>query len=110
MVQLRPAGVPNAGLVESGPPKAGNPVAVVHGAENLSAEQMQNFANWTNLSETTFRLEPAEQVLELQPDFAVMDQLRVGVIGSYAEGGPADFEVRVTLVQPAVPRARATWA
>ncbi|MBP1134586.1 PhzF family phenazine biosynthesis protein [Arthrobacter sp. PvP023] len=189
-------------------PKAGNPVAVVHDADGLTTEQMQSFANWTNLSETTFllkpshpaadyrlriftpaselpfaghptlgsahawleeggqpfrdgellqeceaglvkirragtdlafaapplvrsgavepgvleqavaslgvdagqvlgsnwvdngpgwlgiRLESAEQVLELQPDFAVMDQLRVGVIGSYAEGGPAEFEVR----------------
>jgi PhzF family phenazine biosynthesis protein len=189
-------------------PKAGNPVAVVHDADGLSTEQMQSFANWTNLSETTFllkpshpeadyrlriftpaselpfaghptlgsahawlaeggqplregellqeceaglvkirragtdlafaapplvrsgavdpaaleqavaslgvdagqvlgsnwvdngpgwlgiRLESAEQVLGLQPDFALMDQLRVGVIGRYAEGGPADFEVR----------------
>lgn len=189
-------------------PKAGNPVAVVHDADGLTTEQMQSFANWTNLSETTFllkpshpeadyrlriftpaselpfaghptlgsahawleeggqpfrdgellqeceaglvkirragtdlafaapplvrsdavepgvleqavaslgvdagqvmgsnwvdngpgwlgiRLESAEQVLELQPDFALMDQLRVGVIGGYAEGGPADFEVR----------------
>jgi len=39
-------------------PKAGNPVAVVHGADGLSGEQMQAFANWTNLSETTFLLTP----------------------------------------------------
>ncbi|WP_120522785.1 PhzF family phenazine biosynthesis protein [Arthrobacter celericrescens] len=39
-------------------PKAGNPVAVVHGADGLSSEQMQAFANWTNLSETTFLLAP----------------------------------------------------
>jgi PhzF family phenazine biosynthesis protein len=39
-------------------PKAGNPVAVVHDAEGLSGEQMQAFANWTNLSETTFLLAP----------------------------------------------------
>ncbi len=37
----------------------GNPVAVVHGADGLTDEQMQQFANWTNLSETTFLLEPA---------------------------------------------------
>jgi len=35
-------------------PYRGNPVAVVIGADGLSAEQMQQFANWTNLSETTF--------------------------------------------------------
>ena len=36
----------------------GNPLAVVHDAEELSAEQMQAFARWTNLSETTFLLPP----------------------------------------------------
>ncbi len=36
----------------------GNPVAVVLGAEGLSDERMQAFANWTNLSETTFVLPP----------------------------------------------------
>ncbi|WP_370288170.1 PhzF family phenazine biosynthesis protein [Nocardioides sp.] len=36
----------------------GNPVAVVHDAEGLSDEQMQAFARWTNLSETTFLLAP----------------------------------------------------
>jgi PhzF family phenazine biosynthesis protein len=34
----------------------GNPVAVVLDAEGLSTEQMQRFAHWTNLSETTFVL------------------------------------------------------
>ena len=198
-------------------PKAGNPVAVVHDAEGLSTEQMQSFANWTNLSETTFlqkpthpeadyklriftpaselpfaghptlgsahawldmggrprqdgmlvqeceaglvkirrtdadlafaapplvrsgpvepavldqaiaslgidatqvlgsnwvdngpgwigiRLESAEHVLELQPDFALMDQLCVGVIGSYTEAGPADYEVRAFVPGFSVP-------
>ncbi|MFC9333166.1 PhzF family phenazine biosynthesis protein [Arthrobacter sp. NPDC057009] len=39
-------------------PQPGNPVAVVHNADDLSAEQMQSFANWTNLPETTFLLRP----------------------------------------------------
>ena len=39
-------------------PYLGNPVAVVLGADGLSAEQMQLFARWTNLSETTFVLAP----------------------------------------------------
>lgn len=38
----------------------GNPVAVVHDADGLSDEQMQAFARWTNLSETTFLLAPTE--------------------------------------------------
>lgn len=35
-------------------PMMGNPVAVVLDGEGLSDAQMQSFANWTNLSETTF--------------------------------------------------------
>jgi PhzF family phenazine biosynthesis protein len=198
-------------------PRPGNPVAVVHDADALTADQMQSFANWTNLSETTFllkpthpeadyrlriftpaselpfaghptlgsahawlerggqplsdgqlvqeceagllnirqsgaersfaapplrrsgpvepavmdqallslgldpeqvlgsnwvdngpgwlgiRLESAERVLELKPDFAVMDSLCVGVIGGYAEDGPADFEVRAFVPGLSVP-------
>lgn len=40
----------------------GNPVAVVHlgDADEVSTEQMQLFARWTNLSETTFLLPPQE--------------------------------------------------
>lgn len=40
-------------------PYAGNPVAVVVDAEELETESMQRFANWTDLSETTFLL-PAQ--------------------------------------------------
>jgi PhzF family phenazine biosynthesis protein len=39
-------------------PLTGNPVAVVHDADALSDDQMQAFARWTNLSETTFLLAP----------------------------------------------------
>jgi len=39
-------------------PYTGNPVAVVLDGEGLSSEQMQRFATWTNLSETTFVLPP----------------------------------------------------
>jgi PhzF family phenazine biosynthesis protein len=39
-------------------PLTGNPVAVVHDADDLDDEQLQLFAQWTNLSETTFLLEP----------------------------------------------------
>ena len=35
----------------------GNPVAVVHDAYDLSDEQMQSLARWTNLSETAFLLQ-----------------------------------------------------
>lgn len=39
-------------------PYRGNPVAVVLDGNGLSDEQMQRFARWTNLSETTFLLPP----------------------------------------------------
>ena len=44
--------------VFSSKPFLGNPLAVVIGADALSDDQMAAFANWTNLSETTFLLEP----------------------------------------------------
>ncbi|MFC0219548.1 PhzF family phenazine biosynthesis protein [Pseudochelatococcus lubricantis] len=42
-------------------PMAGNPLAVVVGADGLSERQMAAFANWTNLSETTFLLRPEDE-------------------------------------------------
>ncbi len=39
-------------------PLGGNPVAVVLDGDGLSDEEMQRFARWTNLSETTFVLSP----------------------------------------------------
>jgi PhzF family phenazine biosynthesis protein len=41
-------------------PYKGNPLAVVHDAQDLSDAQMASFAHWTNLSETTFLLPPAD--------------------------------------------------
>ena len=40
-------------------PYGGNPVAVVLDGSGLTTEEMQRFANWTNLSETTFVLAPS---------------------------------------------------
>ena len=39
-------------------PLRGNPLAVVVGADALTDTQMAAFADWTNLSETTFLLQP----------------------------------------------------
>ena len=38
----------------------GNPLGVVIGADDFTSEQMAAFANWTNLSETTFLLKPTK--------------------------------------------------
>lgn len=42
-------------------PYGGNPVAVVLDAEGLSTEEMERFARWTNLSETTFVLPASDE-------------------------------------------------
>jgi PhzF family phenazine biosynthesis protein len=39
-------------------PFSGNPLAVVHDADGLRTEQMQQLARWTNLSETAFLMAP----------------------------------------------------
>ncbi len=41
-------------------PFLGNPVAVVHAADDLDDAAMLRFARWTNLSETTFLLDPVD--------------------------------------------------
>ncbi len=46
--------------VFSSEPLRGNPVAVVHDADDLTDEQLAAFARWTNLSETTYLLAPSD--------------------------------------------------
>lgn len=41
-------------------PYHGNPLAVVVDGDGLTVDAMQRFANWTNLSETTFLLPPTD--------------------------------------------------
>lgn len=41
-------------------PYRGNPLAVVVEADGMSDDEMAGFANWTNLSETTFLLPPTD--------------------------------------------------
>ena len=47
-------------------PYRGNPVAVVLDGAGLSAGQMQRFAHWMNLSETTFVLPPSDPGADYQ--------------------------------------------
>ena len=46
--------------VFSAEPLRGNPVAVVHDADDVTEAEMAAFARWTNLSETTFLLTPTQ--------------------------------------------------
>ncbi|HTJ90896.1 MAG TPA: PhzF family phenazine biosynthesis protein [Acidocella sp.] len=50
--------------VFSAVPYKGNPLAVVHGADALTDAQMAAFANWTNLSETAFLLQPTDSTAD----------------------------------------------
>lgn len=45
-------------------PYRGNPLAVVVDADGLSTSDMQKFAKWTNLSETTFLLPPTNRAAD----------------------------------------------
>jgi PhzF family phenazine biosynthesis protein len=50
--------------VFSAVPYKGNPLAVVHDADALTDTQMAAFANWTNLSETAFLLQPTDSAAD----------------------------------------------
>lgn len=70
--------------VFSSEPLYGNPVAVIHDADALSAEEMAVIARWTNLSETTFLLQPESE----QADY----RLRI-----FTPGGELPFAGHPTL-------------
>ncbi|RDB45712.1 PhzF family phenazine biosynthesis protein [Tsukamurella tyrosinosolvens] len=70
--------------VFSSEPLLGNPVAVVHDADDLTDEQMASFARWTNLSETTFLLRPTDPAADYR--------LRI-----YTPGGELPFAGHPTL-------------
>ena len=52
-------------------PYLGNPLAVVLDGTDLSTEDMQSFARWTNLSETTFVLPPSPEAAARGADYRV---------------------------------------
>ncbi len=78
----------------------GNPVAVVIDADDLSDEEMQRVANWTNLSETTFICEPtpnsgADYLLRIftpQSELPFAGHPTVGSAHAYLEHGGARLD------------------
>jgi PhzF family phenazine biosynthesis protein len=52
-------------------PYLGNPLAVVLDGSDLSSDEMQHFAHWTNLSETTFLLPPTPEAEAAGADYQV---------------------------------------
>ena len=53
---------------------AGNPVAVVHDADDVDDERMAAFARWTNLSETTFLLKPTDPAADYRVRILTTDR------------------------------------
>ena len=45
-------------------PLSGNPLAVVHGAGELSADQLLALTQWLGFSETTFLLPPSDSAAD----------------------------------------------
>ena len=69
-------------------PYFGNPVAVVLDGSGLSDDDMQRFAQWTNLSETTFVLPPSAAAATAGADY----QVRI-----FTPGGELPFAGHPTL-------------
>ena len=74
--------------VFSAAPLLGNPVAVVHDAEEVDEATMAAFARWTNLSETTFVLPPTPAAADAGADY----RLRI-----WTPGGELPFAGHPTL-------------
>jgi PhzF family phenazine biosynthesis protein len=86
--------------VFSSQPLLGNALAVVLGADALRDDQMAAFANWTNLSETTFLLRPTDPLADY----------RVRIFTPHGElpfaGHPTLGSCHVWLASGATPKGR----
>jgi predicted PhzF superfamily epimerase YddE/YHI9 len=78
---------------------------------------MATFARWTNLSETTFVLPPTDpqadyrvHIFTLQPGYAALHGLKVGVFGPCLDGeaDDAQFESRAFIAGDGAPEDPAT--
>lgn len=58
-------------------------------ADLLATEWIDNGPGWVGVL-----LRDAAAVLDLRPDWAAFGDLKIGVVGAYPAGGPADVEVR----------------
>ncbi|MBS4103619.1 PhzF family phenazine biosynthesis protein [Tsukamurella paurometabola] len=90
-------------LIRSGPADAATVDRIAAGlrvpaAEILAAQWVDNGPGWV-----AARLRDADAVLALEPDFAAMGELQIGVVGAYPEGADADVEVRAFCPDLAVP-------
>lgn len=81
-------------------PFKGNPVAVVLDADGISDAEMQQIANWTNLSETTFLCEPTPEsgadyklrIFTPQNELPFAGHPTIGSAHAYLEDGRARLD------------------
>ncbi len=82
----------------------GNPLAVVHDGSGLTDDEMQAFAHWTNVSETTFVLPPTTaeadykvRIFTPAEELAFAGHPTLGTCHAWLEAGgtPSDAEVIV---------------
>jgi PhzF family phenazine biosynthesis protein len=81
-------------LMRSGPVSDADVEAIavalrVPRSELLDTEWIDNGPGWVGVL-----LRDARTVLDLRPDWAAFGDLKIGVVGAYPAGGPADVEVR----------------
>ncbi|MBB6629612.1 PhzF family phenazine biosynthesis protein [Nocardioides sp. KIGAM211] len=81
-------------LMRSGPVEEGDLVRIARALgvardDLLDSAWIDNGPGWVGV-----RLRDADAVLALDPDWAAFDDLKIGVVGEYAAGGPAAVEVR----------------
>jgi len=67
-------------------------------ADLLDSQWIDNGPGWVGVL-----LRDAQTVLDLRPDWTSFGDLKIGVVGAHAAGGPADVEVRAFCPQYGVP-------
>jgi PhzF family phenazine biosynthesis protein len=98
-------------------PYRGNPVAVVLDGSDLTTEQMQRVAHWTNLSETTFVLPPTDpgadyrvRIFTAAAELPFAGHPTLGTCHAWLEtgGSPQDAAAMVQECQAGLVRVRRT--
>ncbi|MET0208068.1 MAG: PhzF family phenazine biosynthesis protein, partial [Burkholderiaceae bacterium] len=90
-------------LVRSGPADAATRAQVARAlrldeTELLDVQWVDNGPGWI-----AARLRDAQAVLAVEPDFAAMGTLEVGIVGAHPAGGECAFEVRAFVPSLSVP-------
>lgn len=85
---------------------AGNPLAVIHAAEDLSTERMQAITHWLNLSETTFLLPPSDpaadyrvRIFTLERELPFAGHPTLGTCHAWLEAGGKPKRANVVMQQ-----------